>query len=323
MKRVILFGTGSAMKDFLSVFADKVQVIGLSDNEPSRQGATIAGHRVLPPAELRGIVFDYIVIVARAVDEIRDSLIALGVPDTKIVAMYPSFSQRLSRAVNHDVDILNRELGLTIPPIGLATMYLDSAGQRPAVDPSTGDFVRDRAFLLAARQIVDLRIDGAIAELGVYRGDQARVLNALFPDRPLFLFDTFEGFAEQDVLAETARVFSEAGMGDFADTSIDLVMSKMPHPERVSIHKGFFPGTADGIVASFAFVSLDVDLHDPTLAGLRWFYQRLNAGGYIFVHDYNNVRYSGVKHAVDQFAREEKAVCVPLPDFAGSIIIAR
>ena len=70
-------------------------------------------------------------------------------------------------------------------------------------------------------------------------------------------------------------------------------------------------------------VSLDVDLYDPTLAGLRWFYPRLNAGGYIFVHDYNNVRYLGVKRAVDTFLKEERACCFPLPDFAGSVIIAR
>jgi O-methyltransferase len=323
MKRIIVFGTGSAMKDFLSVSTGKVEIVGLSDNENSRHGTMIEGHPVLSPADLNSAAFDYIVIASRAVDAIRDSLIARGVPDAKMVAFYPSFSQRLNSAANIDVERLNNELGLQIPTIGLATMYLDPAGRRPSPDLKSGDFVRDRAFLLAARQIADREIDGAIAELGVYQGDQAAILNSLFPCRPLLLFDTFEGFAEQDLSTEKTRDYSGASLGDFADTSVDLVMNKMPHPEQVSIQKGFFPNSTEGVDARFAFVSLDVDLYEPTLAGLRWFYQRLNAGGFIFVHDYNNVRYAGVKHAVDQFVQETRAASVPLPDFAGSMVIAR
>ncbi|MEG3087164.1 hypothetical protein [Sphingomonas sp. PB4P5] len=53
------------------------------------------------------------------------------------------------------------------------------------------------------------------------------------------------------------------------------------------------------------------------------FYERLSRGGYIFVHDYNNRRYMGVRSAVDQFLKTSGAACVPLPDFAGSVIIAK
>ncbi len=80
------------------------------------------------------------------------------------------------------------------------------------------------------------------------------------------------------------------------------------------------PAVAD---KKFAFVHIDVDLYEPTLAGLNWFYERLNPGGYIFVHDYNNQRYLGVKSAVDSFVQATRATCVPLPDFAGSVIVAK
>lgn len=40
---------------------------------------------------------------------------------------------------------------------------------------------------------------GAVAELGVYRGDFAKVINEAFPDKKLYLFDTFEGFPEEDL----------------------------------------------------------------------------------------------------------------------------
>lgn len=118
-------------------------------------------------------------------------------------------------------------------------------------------------------------------------------------------------------------IIISAVVGDFVDTSVDLVLGKLPHPDQAKIFPGFFPETAEGIEERFAFVSLDVDLYDPTRAGLDWFYDRLNPGGYIFVHDYNNQRYRGVRNAVDAFVEATGACFVPLPDFAGSVVIAK
>lgn len=323
MSKIVVFGTGSAALDFLSVVPDDLKIIGFLDNDESKHGTFVAGYEVFPPRRISDLDADYIVIAARAVDAIADGLVAQGVSRDRIVAFYPSYSRKLHDTANRDVRILNDVLGLTLPPLGLVTMYLDPMPVDPTVDRSALDFVRDQAFRLAARQIADHGVEGAIAELGVYQGDQAKLLNALFPDRALYLFDTFSGFAEKDLGSEAAKRFSTAAVGDFANTSVALVMSKMPHPDRVRICQGYFPATASGIDESFAFVSLDVDLYEPTLAGLEWFYQRLNQGGYIFVHDYNNARYRGVRGAVDAFVRSSRACCVPLPDFAGSVIIAK
>jgi O-methyltransferase len=59
------------------------------------------------------------------------------------------------------------------------------------------------------------------------------------------------------------------------------------------------------------------------LAGLRYFYPRLSRGGCIFVHDYNNRRFNGVRSAVEEFLDGSGAPLVQLPDFAGTAIIAR
>jgi O-methyltransferase len=82
-------------------------------------------------------------------------------------------------------------------------------------------------------------------------------------------------------------------VGDFVNTSVDLVMKKMAHPAKVRIVQGYFPESLQDLDDTFAFVSLDVDLYQPISAGLEWFYDRLSRGGYIFVHDYNNRRYRG------------------------------
>lgn len=322
-KKIFLFGSGSAAKDFLSMIPDSVSVLGICDSDNTKHGQSVDGHRIVSPETLADSSFDYVVITARAVDPIRQALHSNGIDPAKVVAYYPSYSQELHSAANHDIAVLNGELGLGLGPVGLATMYLDRSDDTLSADAGPRDAVRDGAFRLAARQIKARGIAGSVAELGVYQGDQARLINQLFPDRPLYLFDTFSGFSERDLGVERQDSLSTAVLGDFKETSVELVMGKLVSPEMARVFPGYFPDTAAGVDDRFAFVSLDVDLYDPTRAGLDWFYARLNTGGFIFVHDYNNLRYQGVRRAVDEFVAASGAVCLPLPDFAGSVIIGK
>jgi O-methyltransferase len=189
--------------------------------------------------------------------------------------------------------------------------------------PSEDDFCRMMSLRLAAERIIKKDIPGAIAELGVYRGELAAILNRLFPARTLYLFDTFEGFSNKDLSDGQEESHSHAAVGDFKDTSLDMVLSRMAHPEKIVVRKGYFPATTEGLEDRFALVSLDVDLYMPTLAGLHYFYPRLSRGGCIFVHDYNNRRFNGVRSAVEEFLDVSGAPLVQLPDFAGTAVISR
>jgi O-methyltransferase len=108
-----------------------------------------------------------------------------------------------------------------------------------------------------AKRLEDAKIPGAVAELGVYRGELAQVLNGIFPSRKLFLFDTFEGFSECDLKAETNSAVKRA---DFTATSVETVLGKMPHPKQIRLMVGHFPETAADLNETFAFVSMDADL---------------------------------------------------------------
>jgi len=323
VKRIAVFGTGSALRDLLSLLPSNVEVVGLCDNSSAVQGSTIAGIRVYAPAEIAGLPYDRFVIAARDCDSIRDQLIALGVDANRISALYPSYSRRLSKLVNEDIDALNRDCSLNLPAAGIATTYL-----APVEDPglravTRDDFVRRRTLQLVANQIQSRGVEGAVAELGVYRGEFAALLNQLFLDRPLHLFDTFEGFVERDLGVEQHGGFSQSVPGEFRDTSLEHVMSRMQDPSKVHIHKGFFPDSARGLDATFALVSLDVDLYAPTFEGLSWFYPRLVKGGFLFVHDYDNRRFRGVRAAVEAFAAQSDVRLLPLPDFAGSVVLLK
>ncbi len=183
--------------------------------------------------------------------------------------------------------------------------------------------LRLAALRMIAGEVRDRNIGGALAELGVYRGDFAVEMNRLFPDRALYLFDSFSGFDQRDVTVEGEGRFSRAEVGTFADTSVDAVRQRLPHPDRAVFRVGYFPETAAGIEDTFAVVSLDADLYKPLYDGLLYFYPRMARGGYIIIHDYNNSRFSGAKHAVRRFCEEHRVFVVPLSDLHGTGIIVK
>lgn len=184
------------------------------------------------------------------------------------------------------------------------------------------DFVRYKTLELCAAEIYTNSIGGAVAEVGVYKGNFSEKLSILFPDKKLFLFDTFEGFDDRDILTEKAENFSN-GKQDFSATNIELVLSKIQNKHNCIVKKGFFPDTAIDVDDKFCFVNLDADLYQPIYEGLRFFYPKLEKGGYIFVHDFNNAEYRGAREAVLKFCREERLGYTPIPDNGGTAIISK
>lgn len=192
--------------------------------------------------------------------------------------------------------------------------------------------IRDFYGMIDARMAVireialgirELGIAGHIAELGVYKGDTAWQMNELFPEKNLYLFDTFSGFYSTDIEAEREHNYSRPGHVEFGDTSVDFVCSRLPYPERAVFCKGYFPESAENLDGlRFSMVSLDADLYKPTLAGLEYFVPRLNKGGAIILHDYNNPAFAGVKAAVKDFeAAYGRLDKVPVCDLHGSCVI--
>lgn len=192
------------------------------------------------------------------------------------------------------------------------------------------DYCRYTTLELLLEQVKDNNIKGELAELGVFRGDFSKYINASFPDRKLYLFDTFEGFDEKDISADiknnytSEKWFKECN--NFSSTSMKIVLDKMKYQSQCVVRKGWFPETIPDEEITYAFVSLDCDLYEPMLAGLRYFYPRLSHGGYMMLHDYNLTHeLRGVKQAVRDYELEigEKLVKVPVSDVSGSLVIGK
>jgi O-methyltransferase len=169
--------------------------------------------------------------------------------------------------------------------------------------------------------VYDKGISGNVAEVGVFRGEFAKEISKMFPDRTLYLFDTFEGFNQQDILIDCTFNHSISESGILSITSEELVMAKLINKTKAVIKRGYFPETFDLYNESFCFVSLDVDLYKPTISGLELFYPRMSDGGIILIHDYFSVHFKGVKAAVDEYVRISGASVIPIGDSLSVAIV--
>lgn len=184
-----------------------------------------------------------------------------------------------------------------------------------------GDLTRLYSLFLNLKACLRRCPAGAMAELGVYKGNSAKILHKLAPDRKFYLFDTFTGFSEDDTRNDPTL----PPQGVFTDTNLSSVKSFVNGNENVTYCPGYFPATAEQISLSetFAFVHIDCDLYAPTASALEFFYPKLVPGGLIVVHDYTNGFWPGVARAVDEFLRDKQEVPLLLPDKSGTAMIAK
>lgn len=164
----------------------------------------------------------------------------------------------------------------------------------------------------------------SVAEGGVFKGVFSGVINSAFPKSSLYLFDTFSGFDKRDLESDEKLIESTSDrpsrFSTLTDTSVELVLSRMPHPENVIIKKGYFPESAQGVDGEFIFVNLDFDLYAPTKAGLEFFYPKLVKGGAILIHDYFNSNFDA-RRAVDEFCDENDFYPMPIGDILSVAIV--
>ena len=101
--RIFLFGTGSGLRDFLSLLPDDGEVAGLCDNDVQKQGKIVVGYPVYSPEEAAKQTFDFLVVTARTGEAMREQLVKLGVDRERILLFYSNFDKGLRETVNRDM----------------------------------------------------------------------------------------------------------------------------------------------------------------------------------------------------------------------------
>lgn len=128
--------------------------------------------------------------------------------------------------------------------------------------------------------------DGAIVEIGVYKGGSAWHLAKLC--RPLFLYDTFDGLPCQGD-------FDGNSLGEFSDTSIDQVKDAIP---TANVIKGVFPKSLIDM-PEVGFVHADADQYESTIDICEYMPPLMKEGGIIYFDDYAVPGCEGCTKAVD------------------------
>ena len=278
MEKVIIYcAAAPGERVAYTLDSTKYVVVGFLDDNPLLWGEKYCGSVIYPPEKIKELEYDYIIISAAEYEEIIRK---------KLLEEYCVDNACI--------------LGCQKPINGISC-----AEERIVMLRRCMDIIQER------------NITGNMAEVGVYTGEFAKLMNKHMPERKLYLFDTFNGFASDKDEVD------ECDLENFKDTSVELVLSKMSAPENCIIRQGYFPDTCEGLEDEFCLVSLDCDLYNPILAGLEYFYPRLVKGGYIFVHDFGNWHYTGVKKAVYKYLETHSMAIVPIVDLGRSIIITK
>jgi len=293
MKNVVIFGAGDLGQMLYSRIKGIQNVLFFVDNNYFEYSHH--QYQVLPPSALKENDYDMVYIAAAAgLQTIYEQLVNdLRVPANKINRLYGEFWRTDKNIREFD---------------GRAT--------------------RIKSLEMFAIYAYDHNIEGNVAEVGVHRGSFAREINRVFPNRKLYLFDTFDGFDMRDLKADPAANLNISKLDEllrqknnsFRNTSIDDVLGNLPNPEQCVLKQGYFPETFDIAGEEFAFVSLDTDLYKPILSALEIFYPLLSRGGVMFVHDYFGAL-SGVTNAVDEFTASSNATVIPIADYCSIAVI--
>lgn len=327
--RLLIYGSGEIARFLIGrVRVETVLVVAVADNRCSK--TELMGIPVIPEDSILTTDFDFIVIAFGDVDQgyrtLRDRF---RIPKEKIAAyncsynsptyerIFSNFQTSIRQEFNHDAV----ERLFDVVPTRYFPCTMRVSGEVDNIVEK--DYVREQTLVLISEIIKNKSIVGDVAELGVYKGRFSRKINRIFNDRKLYLIDTFSGFPSENLGSDQGLKNPAYESEKFKDTNIERVLRKMPYPEKCCPILADITKEFDWDAGSLAFVSIDLDLYEPSRAALRKCFPLVPKGGYLMIHDYNNDAYPGVKKAIDEFCDERSITCVPIPDFCGSAIIAK
>lgn len=328
--KLLIWGTGRLTGKVVGKHIPIEQIQAFIDN--SGKEITYMGKPVLKPEEVCGMEYDAVLVANMFSREIREQCLELDIPLDRVIFLYHNC---IMQDINEDYGFIEKIVGKEYTDI-IKNRYhivrgVEAYGQLCLSDATfsqkgymESDYVRMKSFELAVKEIRKRNVAGAVAEVGVFKGEFAQYLNFAFPERKCYLFDTFDGFDVREALNEVKQGnCTDAFVEAYKHTNIGEVLEKMKYLDQVIIKQGIFPNSLEGMEDRFAFVSLDVDFEDSIYEGLNYFYPRLSEGGYLFIHDYNSCL-QGVEKAVDRYESEYGNLCkMPLPDANGTLIITR
>jgi hypothetical protein len=140
------------------------------------------------------------------------------------------------------------------------------------------------------------KIKGEIVECGVWRGGFSIFLSHIFPDRKIWVCDSFQGF--QPLSNARYEFENERHTSNYKDShigpigiSLEEVQSHFKtygfeNDKRINYLPGFVKDSLpDSKIKNIALLRIDVDAYSATLEVLEELYDKVQPGGYIIFDD--------------------------------------
>ena len=194
----------------------------------------------------------------------------------------------------------------------------------------------ERALHLAQYFRYAMKLEGEKCECGVFRGFSALMLNLLAKqENPVYsgedfhIVDSFEGLSQpgEEDLVEIQKPdgigiekFHSNAAGTFS-TPIEHVDKVLTDYDQLKLYKGWIPDVLDCLPEKkWSFVHIDVDLYEPTLNCLEYFYPRMTPGGVIINDDFSSPAFPGGGKSWTEFCAHHGVPFVEL-DTGQAVII--
>jgi hypothetical protein len=200
----------------------------------------------------------------------------------------------------------------------------------------TGNKRQSRFYNLLALHRWASAVQGWQVECGCWKGLSAYLLNhqlrRLTPGHDgtgFMIVDSFEGLSApgpEDGSRKalnpslfTGEASHPAGTYACPQDAVRKALAEFP---GIEMYPGWIPGVLSRLPERrYAFVHVDLDLHDPIRGAIDYFYPRLEPGGVMVFDDYGSLFWPGAKKAVEEGAAA--AGTVPVALSSGQAFIVR
>jgi len=220
-----------------------------------------------------------------------------------------------------------------LPKFGLhlytatAIWPLDEEFRQAALDiPVKKGGPPDRGYTLFKLAKAAASLPGDIVECGCLEGGSTRFLLAgtgQDTGKTVHVFDSFEGLSEP--MEKDKLDTRKAAWHKHSLTSSRMLFENniRAYADMVSIYQGWIPERfAEVSHKKFSIVHIDVDLFEPTMACLDFFYDKVVPGGIIICDDYGSKSCPGAKKAFDEFFENRPEVLIEMPTIQALIVKA-
>ncbi len=182
------------------------------------------------------------------------------------------------------------------------------SGKKP--DDDIYKQLRYLSLIQLVKYICSQNLSGDIAECGSFQGHSAHIIATLLKqnniNKQLHIFDSFEGLSRRNEEFDLAKnnlseeaITEEIGRFKF---SLEGLKENLREFNFIKYYKGWIPERFHEIEDKrFCFVHIDLDLYDPILASLNFFYPRLENGGVMVIDDYGYTHFQGAEKAFKEF----------------------